>query len=70
VLLQGFLLDSVRLAVALIVNLFTALAAGTAAVFQARRPPWTRGRRYLAGTALGLPAISVAMGTETPNDAS
>ncbi|GAB2946095.1 LysE family translocator [Streptomyces sundarbansensis] len=66
VLLQGFLLGSVQIVVALTVNLGIVLAAGSIAVFLARRPSWLRAQRCLMGTALGLLAVSVATDTSAP----
>lgn len=66
VLLQGFVLGSVQIAVALTVNLGIVLAAGAIAVFLARRPSWLRAQRYVMGTALGLLAVSVATDTSAP----
>ncbi|MFH9263172.1 LysE family translocator [Streptomyces sp. NPDC017546] len=66
ILLQGFVLGSVQIAVALTVNLGIVLAAGAIAVFLARRPSWLRAQRYLMGTALGLLAVSVATDTSAP----
>ncbi|MEW1629132.1 LysE family translocator [Streptomyces sp. NPDC089173] len=66
VLLQGFVLGSVQIAVALTVNLSIVLAAGSIAVFLARRPSWLTVQRYLMGTALGLLAVSVALDTSMP----
>ncbi|PCG82114.1 lysine transporter LysE [Streptomyces sp. WZ.A104] len=70
VLLQGIVLGSVQIAVALTVNLSIVLAAGTIALFLARRPSWLRAQRYLMGTALGLLAVSVALDTSAPAGAS
>ncbi len=66
VLLQGFVLGSVQIVVALTVNLGIVLAAGAIAVFLARRPSWLRAQRCLMGTALGLLAVSVATDTSAP----
>ncbi|GGY90977.1 LysE family translocator [Streptomyces poonensis] len=66
VLVQGLLLGSVQIVVALTVNLAIVLAAGTIALFLARRPSWLRVQRYLMGTALGLLALSVAVDTSAP----
>ncbi|MEU7281009.1 LysE family translocator [Streptomyces sp. NPDC045431] len=66
VLFQGILLGSVQIAVALTINLAIVLAAGTIAVFLARRPSWLKVQRYMMGTALGLLAVSVAMDTSAP----
>ncbi|WP_228988771.1 LysE family translocator [Streptomyces sp. DH8] len=66
VLLQGLVLGSVQIAVALAVNLGIVLAAGTLAVFLVRRPTWLRAQRLLMGTALGALAVSVAADTSAP----
>ncbi|GAA2242611.1 lysine transporter LysE [Streptomyces ruber] len=66
VLMQGLLLGSVQIVVALTVNLAIVLAAGAIALFLARRPSWLRAQRYVMGTALGLLALSVAVDTSTP----
>ncbi|MFG3410179.1 LysE family translocator [Streptomyces sp. NPDC048142] len=66
ILLQGFLLGAVQIAVALTLNLGIVLAAGAIAVFLARRPSWLRAQRYLMGTALGLLAVSVAADSSAP----
>jgi threonine/homoserine/homoserine lactone efflux protein len=60
VLLQGFALGAVQIAVALSVNLLIVLAAGAIAVFLAGRPTWLRVQRYLMGTVLGALAIKLA----------
>ncbi|MFC1440347.1 LysE family translocator [Streptacidiphilus sp. N1-10] len=62
VLLQGFVLGSVQIAVSLAVNLAIVLAAGSIALFLARRPAWLRIQRYLMGTVLG--ALAVRLATE------
>ncbi|MEV4874872.1 LysE family translocator [Streptomyces cyaneofuscatus] len=66
VLFQGFVLGSVQIAVALTVNLSIVLAAGSIALFLARRPSWLKVQRYLMGTALALLAVSVALDTSMP----
>ncbi|MFH9607200.1 LysE family translocator [Streptomyces sp. NPDC017448] len=66
VLLQGLVLGSVQIAVALAVNLGIVLAAGAVAVFLARRPSWLRAQRLLMGTVLGALAVSVAADTSAP----
>ncbi|PZH06898.1 lysine transporter LysE [Streptomyces sp. NTH33] len=66
VLLQGILLGSVQIVVALTVNLAIVLAAGTVSGFLARRPSWLKVQRYLMGTALGTLAVSLAVDTSTP----
>ncbi|GIH12822.1 LysE family translocator [Rugosimonospora africana] len=58
--LQGFVLGGVQIVVSLLVNLAIVLAAGTIAVFLARRPVWLRTQRYLMGTVLGALAIKLA----------
>ncbi|MFE5998297.1 LysE family translocator [Streptomyces sp. NPDC056454] len=70
VLLQGFVLGSVQIAVALTVNLGIVLAAGSIAVFLARRPSWLKVQRHMMGTALGLLAVSVALDTSVPAGSS
>ncbi|MEE1755222.1 LysE family translocator [Streptomyces sp. SP18CS02] len=70
VLFQGLVLGSVQIVVALTVNLSIVLAAGTIAVFLARRPSFLKVQRYMMGTALGLLAISVAMDTSMPASSS
>ncbi|MFE1785610.1 LysE family translocator [Streptomyces sp. NPDC059506] len=67
VLLQGLVLGSVQIAVALTVNLALVLAAGTVSVFLARRPSWLRVQRFLMGTALGALAVSLAVDTSLPS---
>ncbi|WP_073950535.1 LysE family translocator [Streptomyces kebangsaanensis] len=66
VLLQGILLGSVQIVVALTVNLAIVLAAGTISGFLARRPSWLKVQRYLMGTALGALAVALAVDTSTP----
>ncbi|MFI5496084.1 LysE family translocator [Actinoplanes sp. NPDC051859] len=57
---QGFLLGGTQIVVSLLVNGLLVLAAGTIAVFLARRPSWLRVQRYVTGTALGLIAVKLA----------
>ncbi|MFD4273535.1 LysE family translocator [Streptomyces cyaneofuscatus] len=66
VLFQGFVLGSVQIVVALTINLSIVLAAGSIAVFLARRPSWLKVQRYMMGTALALLAVSVALDTSMP----
>jgi threonine/homoserine/homoserine lactone efflux protein len=66
VLLQGLLLGSVQIVVSIAVNLAIVLAAGTIAVFLARRPSWLRVQRLLMGTVLGGLALSLAADTSGP----
>jgi threonine/homoserine/homoserine lactone efflux protein len=60
VLAQGFLLGGVQILVSLSVNLLIVAAAGTIAVFLARRPGWLKLQRYLMGTVLGALALRLA----------
>ncbi|MEV7090922.1 LysE family translocator [Streptomyces sp. NPDC093085] len=60
VLLQGFALGGVQIAVSLAVNLLIVVAAGSIAVFLARRPVWLRVQRYVMGTVLGALAVKLA----------
>ncbi|MGV4984337.1 LysE family translocator [Streptomyces sp. NPDC001709] len=66
VLLQGLLLGSVQIVVSIAVNLAIVLAAGTIAVFLARRPSWLKIQRWLMGTVLGGLAVSLAADTSGP----
>ncbi|MGK4579423.1 LysE family translocator [Kitasatospora sp. HPMI-4] len=66
VLLQGFLLGGVQIAVSLAVNLVVVLAAGTIALFLGRRPGWLRAQRYLMGTVLGALAVKLATDSASP----
>ncbi|MER7043697.1 LysE family translocator [Streptomyces jumonjinensis] len=66
VLAQGLLLGSVQVVVGTSVNLAILLAAGTVAVFLARRPSWLKVQRYLMGAVLGGLAVSLAVDTSVP----
>ncbi|WP_329011693.1 LysE family translocator [Streptomyces sp. NBC_01601] len=66
VLAQGLLLGSFQIAVSVAVNLAIVLAAGTIAVFLARRPSWLKIQRYAMGTVLGTLALTLAMDTSGP----
>ncbi len=57
---QGFVLGGAQIAVSLTVNLAIVLAAGTIAVFLAKRPVWLRAQRYVMGTVLGALAVKLA----------
>ncbi|CAM5740928.1 LysE family translocator [Streptomyces microflavus] len=70
VLFQGFVLGSVQIVVALTINLSIVLAAGSIAIFLARRPGWLKVQRYMMGTALALLAVSVALDTSMPASSS
>ncbi|MET7394493.1 LysE family translocator [Dactylosporangium sp. NPDC005572] len=59
-LVQGFVLGGVQIAVSMLVNTVIVLAAGTIAVFLAKRPAWLRIQRYVTGTLLGLIAVKLA----------
>jgi threonine/homoserine/homoserine lactone efflux protein len=58
--IQGFVLGGAQIAVSLAVNLAIVLAAGTIAVFLAKRPVWLRAQRYVMGTVLGALAVKLA----------
>nr|WP_202512006.1 LysE family translocator [Streptomyces sp. SID3343] len=66
VLLQGFVLGSVQIVISLTVNGLLVVAAGTIAVFLARRPSWLRIQRYVMGTVLGGLAIKPATDRARP----
>ncbi|MER5547965.1 LysE family translocator [Streptomyces sp. NPDC001118] len=66
VLLQGLVLGSVQVLISVTVNFVIVLAAGTIAVFLARRPSWLKVQRYLMGTVLGALAVSLAADTSGP----
>jgi threonine/homoserine/homoserine lactone efflux protein len=66
VLLQGFALGGVQIAVAFTGNLLIVLTAGTLAMFLAHRPVWMRVQRYLMGTVLGVLAVKLAADRTRP----
>lgn len=66
VLAQGFLLGAVQILVSMSVNVLIVSAAGTIAVFLARRPAWLRLQRYLMGTVLGGLAVHLATDRARP----
>ncbi|MGW1988920.1 LysE family translocator [Embleya sp. NPDC001921] len=66
VLLQGFALGSIQIVISLTVNSILVLAAGSIAVFLARRPSWLRVQRYVMGTVLGGLAIKLATDRSHP----
>ncbi|MBY4225967.1 LysE family translocator [Rhodococcus fascians] len=65
-LLQGFVLGGVQIAVAVVVNLAIVVLAGSIARFLAVRPTWLKMQRYLMGTVLGLLAVRVATDGSRP----
>jgi threonine/homoserine/homoserine lactone efflux protein len=65
-MLQGFALGGVQIAVSLTVNFVIVMAAGTLAVVLGRRPIWLRIQRYLMGTVLGALAIKLATDRSRP----
>ncbi|WP_205354170.1 LysE family translocator [Streptomyces sp. SID5474] len=66
VLLQGFALGTIQILISLTVNTILVLAAGTIAVFLARRPSWLRIQRYVMGTVLGGLAVKMATDRSHP----
>ncbi|BCJ77625.1 lysine transporter LysE [Catellatospora sp. IY07-71] len=66
VLVQGFALGAVQIAVAVTVNGLIVLAAGAIAGFLADRPVWLRAQRYLMGSVLGLLAVRMATDNARP----
>ncbi|MEE1937988.1 LysE family translocator [Streptomyces sp. TRM 70361] len=69
VLLQGFVLGGIQIAVSVAVNLAIVLAAGAVAAFLARRPRWMRVQRYVTGSALGGLAVALALDGSRPASA-
>ncbi len=65
-LLQGFALGAVQVAVSLTVDLAIVMSAGAIAMFLTRRPVWMRVQRYLMGTVLGVFALKVATDSGRP----
>ncbi|NUO58193.1 MAG: LysE family translocator [Hamadaea sp.] len=63
---QSVQLGTVQLCVSLAVNAALVFAAGTIAVFLARRPSWLRMQRYVTGTLLGAIAVKLATDTSRP----
>jgi threonine/homoserine/homoserine lactone efflux protein len=60
VLVQSLLLGSIQIAISVSVNGMIALAAGSIALFLARRPGWMLIQRYLMGTVLAGLAVRMA----------
>lgn len=69
VLVQGFLLGAVQIAVAVTVNGLIVLAAGAIAGFLGGRPVWLRAQRYVMGTMLGALAVRMATDHARPTPA-
>jgi threonine/homoserine/homoserine lactone efflux protein len=65
-LMQGFLLGGVQIAVSLLVNAVIIGTAGAIATFLAQRPAWLRIQRYVTGTVLGLIAVKLATDKARP----
>lgn len=59
-LLQGFTLGALQIAVSLSVNFVIVLAAAAIAAFFAGRPLWLRVQRYVMGSVLGALAVKLA----------
>ena len=64
VVLQGFELGGIQIAVSALVNAGLVLAAGAVAAFLRTRPTWARLQRLVTGTLLGAVAFKVA--SESP----
>jgi threonine/homoserine/homoserine lactone efflux protein len=60
VLMQSVVLGSIQIAISVSVNAMIALAAGSIALFLARRPTWMLLQRYLMGTVLAGLAVRMA----------
>jgi threonine/homoserine/homoserine lactone efflux protein len=60
VLLQSIVLGSIQIVISVSVNAMIALAAGSIALFLARRPAWMLVQRYLMGTVLAGLAVRMA----------
>ncbi|MGC2087595.1 MAG: LysE family translocator [Bradyrhizobium sp.] len=57
VLTQSLVLGAIQIAISVSINAVIAMAAGSIAVFLARRPNWARAQRYLMGTVLAGLAV-------------
>jgi threonine/homoserine/homoserine lactone efflux protein len=68
-LLQGFALGGIQIAVALSFNLLIVLAAARIAAFLSKRPGWLRMQRYFMGTVLGGLAVKLALDHTRPSPA-
>jgi threonine/homoserine/homoserine lactone efflux protein len=67
VVLQGFALGSVQIAVSMTVNALIIVAAGSIAGFVRTRPTWATWQRRITGTMLG--AVAVLLAREVPERA-
>lgn len=61
VLGQTLVLGSIQIAISVAVNAVIAIAAGSIAVFLARRPGWLRAQRWIMGGVLGGLAVRMAI---------
>jgi threonine/homoserine/homoserine lactone efflux protein len=66
VVLQGFILGGVQIAVSMIVNASIVLAAGSIAAFMITRPKWLKWQRILTGSLLGLVGVKLAIDAPAP----
>ena len=57
---QGLTLGMIQISVSLAVNAMIVIAAGTIAIFLARRPTWATWQRRVTGTLLGTVALVLA----------
>jgi threonine/homoserine/homoserine lactone efflux protein len=60
VLQQSIMLGAIQIVISVSVNAMIALAAGSIALFLARRPAWMLLQRYLMGTVLAGLAVRMA----------
>ena len=61
VLTQSLVLGAIQIAISVSINAVIAMAAGSIAVFLARRPNWARAQRYLMGTVLAGLAVRMML---------
>lgn len=61
VMMQGFVLGGVQIAVSMMVNACIVLAAGGIAVFLNGRPSWMRWQRRVTGALLGVVGVKLAI---------
>lgn len=66
IVLQGFQLGAIQIAVGVAVNGAIILAAGSIAVFFQRKPQWIRWQKYVTGTLLGAIGVKLAFDAPTP----